>query len=992
MATYNSVDTFRDPRQVDIMSTLGQAMTYLQKNYDTNVAETQSLINQYVGMDLLRDVDKQYLNSRLTTLVDYVNKSGTRNWTKSSVAKDVQNYISTALDSNVMSAVASTQAYRKQMAEIEGYKKSGKGEYSIQNEWAATQDLARYMKSDKLGDVYRAGTYVPYKDVQGKILKNLSTLKDFGVEYVPFSQDYAGGGYFKMVGTREVLSPAKVSQYLSAILDAGDMQQLQIDGMYNAKDLKPEQITEKYLKTFDKRISALDDNISEAKGILAGEVDPVAKKTLEANIKFWETEKQNNISEKASASKLDPSTMAGRYHMNNFFDNYSNFLSFNRIKDWKIDDSMFKIQQEITKIKMHNDDLGYKYWAKNQDIAMAQEDNRIKLATAGLKSDGKGGFIADPNNPLGAGLAMHQDATTLQETEVTDPISKNIKEFEDLYSDMRGGQFIKDLKNHISTSGEDIKNTYGNQKDGYLVGMLINSSSPTSPGNALYESLPPELKMKVDQARSLKTRVDDTVDSHLKGKGGIFDTIKEVSNALPTSAEFYKRAINDTLGGYKIDDKGNLVKGDVSTSKGKYADVAKTVAIMQAEIRNGELSDDEKAVFERGIKLKLANSGLSSSQVNAVLSKLKSTYTPYDKGNFQKAGSHYLNTIDSLGKLWRGEGNVFGNAFDAVTSGIKGNIRGLMGLTGISEKDPMGAAKKLGLGTVFGPAGVVLSDTLFNPNQSMSTLGDSNFFGINGKDLNVKGSAEVPYSKLKEQLNTIKTKSQNVMKKSILGNTLKIDPNNKASKPLADAIRLALPPEAQIDSNGYYSIKPNTDDPKGHVDIVVSQKVGKNYEAVTHKIPVSNLPSTLVNQIEAKDTNSIYDASNPYAVRPSGKVRLPENILEANEQRSKLSLEQQLSMPPSMTQQQLMVIATEGVPKELVEKHAGKIKEIVESTYDVQMVPLQGQWVAQVNRNGKLFMNVPTGESEYNPENMKIVLPEVVTQSIVNTIRSLTMY
>ena len=118
MSTWQSINTYRDSAPLSIANTLGKAATYMQRNYDTNVAQTQQLINQYIGTDLLRDVDKQYLGERLGNLVNYINQSGARDWSRRSVATEVQNYIGQALDENVMAAIGSTQTYLKQQAEI----------------------------------------------------------------------------------------------------------------------------------------------------------------------------------------------------------------------------------------------------------------------------------------------------------------------------------------------------------------------------------------------------------------------------------------------------------------------------------------------------------------------------------------------------------------------------------------------------------------------------------------------------------------------------------------------------------------------------------------------------------------------------------------------------------------------------------------------------------------------------------------------------------
>ena len=75
MATYgNSIYQYADPTQVDI-SMLGKAVQFKQQNYDANTMNVQNLVNQYLNMDLARDVDKNYLGERLQTLVNYVNGS-----------------------------------------------------------------------------------------------------------------------------------------------------------------------------------------------------------------------------------------------------------------------------------------------------------------------------------------------------------------------------------------------------------------------------------------------------------------------------------------------------------------------------------------------------------------------------------------------------------------------------------------------------------------------------------------------------------------------------------------------------------------------------------------------------------------------------------------------------------------------------------------------------------------------------------------------------
>ena len=219
-SAYTNITTYRDPAQIDLSSTF-KAQAYKQQNYDVNTALTQQLINQYAGTDLLRDIDKQYFGERLNTLVKYINESGTRDWSRKSVANEIQNYVSTALDKNVMNAIASTQSFRKQQAEIEDIKKNKPDLYSMQNEWFATQDYERYMKSGVVGDTYRAQSYVPYTDITKEILKNADFYKQFGAEvrYDPIG----GNAFFTQLGKTETLSPEEAKKTIMEGLSKVDL-------------------------------------------------------------------------------------------------------------------------------------------------------------------------------------------------------------------------------------------------------------------------------------------------------------------------------------------------------------------------------------------------------------------------------------------------------------------------------------------------------------------------------------------------------------------------------------------------------------------------------------------------------------------------------------------------------------------------------------------------------------------------------------------------
>ena len=266
-SAYTNITTYRDPAQIDLSSTF-KAQAYKQQNYDVNTAQTQQLINQYAGTDLLRDIDKQYFGERLNTLVKYINESGTRDWSRKSVANEIQNYVSTALDKNVMNAIATTQSFRKQQSEIEDIKKNKPDLYSMQNEWFAKQDLNRYLSSNEVGDTYRAQSYTPYTDVKKVILENADKLKDFGVEY--YTDNIGGNSYFRRIGTFEKIDPETAKHYLSTMMDSKVMNQLYIDGQYAYKDTDASTVKNKYTDKLDSMSRVYDERLTELKTQMLG--------------------------------------------------------------------------------------------------------------------------------------------------------------------------------------------------------------------------------------------------------------------------------------------------------------------------------------------------------------------------------------------------------------------------------------------------------------------------------------------------------------------------------------------------------------------------------------------------------------------------------------------------------------------------------------------------------------------------------------------------
>lgn len=945
MATYSSIDTYKNPEQLSIANTLGTAVSYLQKNYDQNVQQTQALIQQYVGTDLLRDVDKEYLGERLGTLVNYINQSGNRNWTKTSVAQDIGSYISSAIDENVIQAVGSTQAYRKQMAEIEAYKKAGKGEYAVQNQWAATRDLSRYLESKELGDRYNPGVYMPYRNVNEKILKNLDKIKEMGVEYVPYEGQ--SDGYFRTIGTREVLTPGQVQGALGAILDSTDMQQLQIDGLYSMKDLDDETIKQKYVDTFDTKINLIDENL-EAARVQVHSLQGDQKNQLLQKINAWETERENLNVQKQKDLTRD--SMAASMYTTNYISQWSNFASFDRVTDFKIDDS----ELELAKYKneLAKDERDY-----NLEIAKLEQDAALK----GFKRNSDGSLEVDLNNPMSGnipGVSVHDSETPLEEQENTNTVMKESRAFTNSYFKAREAfetQFIKGKL--LQPGNEHLREKYGNANINTLIGVLVNSPSKSVD---LYNALPPEVKQAVDQARGNKKIVDQQ-NPHLDA---IIKETDKYAAAIDTAKDNYKDMFQRASFGFTIDDNGNLVKGDILKSKGKYSEFAKQLVQLNLEIDDKPRNSEDREIMVFAFKKKvLENKNLTSKQKANIIDNLMYS---------QNAEVGVLNSV--------------GNVVSKAGAGIASLFRGEGWDTGAPSRE-------------YGDNQVSWAEDSWGKilrapytNTRPSELGGGSWFGLGKADIGVKNIAE-SRTNIKEQMNAMKTGAANRSTLQV-GKSLKIDIKSKSTEPLVTAVKASLPQGSVLASDSFIEIK-NINANTGLAELSVPLKNGKEISIHTQEIPISQIPQALLQNYKLmENANSVYNASSPKAVGYAQNYKLPTTIDDIQDLNSSFSIEDITTgkTPKHITKSEYIQEIQAILSPEVVQRHAQSIQSLLNAHYEVRTIPVNGQWVTQVLRDGKQFDTLPMGSETYNPNQIALETPNIIKEAIMKRVGPLVGY
>ena len=984
MATaFTQIYQYRDPVQLDISNTLGKAATYKQNLYDSNTAAIQQLVNQYAGTDLLREIDQNYLGDRLKTLTNYINQAGAMDWSRRSVFNDVSNYVGQALDSNVMAGIASTQRYRKHQVEMDDLKKNKPDLYAVQNDWMATRDLQRYLTSNQLGDVYRQGSYVPYTDVKKELLENSKYLKDFGVETYLDSSD--GNVYFKTIKTGERLTKEKANQYIDLVLGEKGKTQLMIDGIYNYRGVSDDQLKSEYGKYID---NIADTYSKSAKALRLQAVN--SPKNLKDQF-LNEANYLDKLSNETISSKgllTDRDSIASNLYLNRFKQQWSNMLSFDRIKDWKIDDSgmqVAKFQQQVRQDNISNQFKVAELEMDKQKMALEQTKIAADLIGKGLKMDANGNIVEDltsARNPSNQGITVTRESKDLEEIEIT-PALQVFSDYDTAY-----GNAIKDGSENLIKTLNDPQNAQLRKALGfegkdarYIINSMIVNPNAYNKLLSHLDANTQDLIRTAQGAYKEKENVNKIVEP-------IYKNVQRISNGIynsPDDFNSFKNNMNLFQGGMSIDDKGNLIQKDVRRSNSLNDRKVREIGVINSMIAQGEkLDDDEKALlYQKQIDI-LKSMNLTPSQYQKAKDKLIYKY----EGIWSDITSNLAAVV-------------------ATKPSIIQSLQNIDNVVNWFNRDNKSAGKSYIAGTVLEAAGKsgLLNNSLINPNNQSSNrrtvygylLDQFNDLGRPNYDTDDIGDTDLPglvdgstvMARIKGTLKSAKEEATKIKGKTTFLNNVNVDLSSEIGKQIIGNIKANLPVGAEIQKDGNVQFK--IDSSTGTATIIAPVKQGKEVAPVEIQIPVENLPSQILQKVELNKKQYLYSANNPNSVGYEGFAEIPTSRKEWLSQVETMPVSQRteaVNNPPK-TQEDIVKEMEFTFGKEIVNQHKAEIKDIIDRPVNFQMVAENGQWTVVGKQGEEVIMRKPTNQEYIDPNLTDKFLDKLATEQIIENIKVL---
>jgi len=262
-----SMGTWVPPININLVNT---ALATQQGKYDYHVAKIDSLIKEFSSIDLIRPEDKKYLSDRIDGVLGVVNQTQKKNMASGSVSRDIEQYIGTAIDEEVLNQ-ASNSARIRGFEQTVAQKREKQPElysdinYSYALKQAGVEDyLNGKDKSGKKVDTVGKLNYQDYYDVDKNLTGELEKwAKDYGFTKY-FDEDKTNPYYIKTT-TGERLTPDAIENFYSSKLlsDPKLVSQMRMNADYSYSGMSDEVFKSNYTTEVNNKKTELSSVIAK---------------------------------------------------------------------------------------------------------------------------------------------------------------------------------------------------------------------------------------------------------------------------------------------------------------------------------------------------------------------------------------------------------------------------------------------------------------------------------------------------------------------------------------------------------------------------------------------------------------------------------------------------------------------------------------------------------------------------------------------------------
>ena len=339
MASYtDTTPTFNPYVQTIPVDEMIKVGMYKQQKYDEGIQKIQTNIDNIAGLDVIRDVDKAYLQSKLNQLGNNLATVAGGDFSNFQLVNSVNGMTNQiAKDPNVLNAISSAKTYRKGLEDMAAANKEGKG--AVSHDWLFKTDANEWLNNQDVSKTFTGGykQYSNYQKNAQEVIKGLvknETGKDVAFEY-----DKNGKMILLDAMTRTEISgitPERIQSALMVGLSPNDWQSMQIDGRYNYSNANPEQFVSDINKSYQTDYNKYKTKRDEIAGAIDTASTIEVKQRLQQELNAYDKELDRISTEYGNVTKTfaqgDVESAKARLHSTKWINNFSQTFASQSVK------------------------------------------------------------------------------------------------------------------------------------------------------------------------------------------------------------------------------------------------------------------------------------------------------------------------------------------------------------------------------------------------------------------------------------------------------------------------------------------------------------------------------------------------------------------------------------------------------------------------------------------------------------------------------------
>lgn len=519
-----------------------------QRRYDEGIQKIQTSIDNVAGLEIMKDISKQYLQSKLNELGSRLKTVAAGDFSNFQLVNSVSGMATQLVkDPVIQNAVASTQLIKKGQAAMEAARKEGKS--SVNREYDFMNQVNEYLNDGNVSSQFN-GSFRQHVDVNKKVLDVIKSLnpnfKESDMPYVIRGGKIQWGELARAMQRTSVkeVTEGQIRTAVNAVLDADDLDELASQGRYNYRSYTADDIKAAAAENYAKTRRGYENRLAQLQSQLLTTTDIDQQTEINTAIDYYKA--QLGDSEKNIPSQLEenfkttleliPTNLNGarsQLYTKNWLDQIGNAFAYREVKDNVLASPE---REDFWKEKTYNlnvwQEQNEQYWkSKNYELDVA----KFKAEQAEKQPyepywAGSGDETIDAINSL----KNYNEYNGNIQTQNDGILSELVAQSSSINRQANPKDIIKNIENYKLGKYKPRDNYEKQQFDQY-----IKNSNTLANQKAIYEKFENDAYKEITGG---KGTLEQSLGEQLKGMNGIRVTLPNGSTTV-----FSPREIHDYL-------------------------------------------------------------------------------------------------------------------------------------------------------------------------------------------------------------------------------------------------------------------------------------------------------------------------------------------------------------------------------------------------------------------------------------------------------------